>query len=59
MSIKTFIIGKVGAVIAGQISIWKQNAVSDQKSIMIDLLKKAQNTSFGKEVKTMKMLNIK
>jgi hypothetical protein len=49
MSIKTFIIEKVGAVIAGQITTWKKNAVSDQKNIMAALLKKAQNTSFGKD----------
>ncbi len=49
MSVKTFIIQKAAAYVARYIHTWKQTALVDQDKIMLDLIAKAQNTSFGKD----------
>ena len=49
MSIKTFFIRKAAAYIANNIRKWKKTAIKDQQSIMLNLVKQAQQTIFGKD----------
>lgn len=49
MSIKRYIIQKVAAFTHRYIERWKSTAVQDQQDIMKYLVKKAANTSFGKD----------
>lgn len=49
MSLKTYVIHKVAAIVAKKIEHWKKNAVSDQHKIMRQITHQAQNTVFGRD----------
>ncbi len=55
MSIKTFIVRKAAAYIAKNILKWKKTAIKDQQAIMLELVKQAQHTVFGKDHKFSKI----